>query len=293
MILRRTIRVFAYTLLQLFSLVSAQDDGSPFDCHITSGNLKYDLTALAGEHTVSRTRMSPPTEMIDSVAFNLCADLQQKDGVGAQDQCPSGTRACLTKTNRKEGEADRIFAVIPLAKSSTTDMAYTSLTSPQGLCVTFRGPSYPDPTSNDLIPQTFNLKLLCNPEDSGPSFVSYNRSDMSVEWSAPAGCLLGSSPDAPSEDLPGGDDGSGDDKKQKSVGSGVGYFFLLLFLSFAAYFTLGAYYNYSTYGATGMDLIPHRDFWREVPYMLRDVVSHLCSSVRSRQSASRGGYIAV
>ena len=36
----------------------------------------------------------------------------------------------------------------------------------------------------------------------------------------------------------------------------------------------------------------HRDFWREVPYMLRDVVSHLCSTVRPRQS-SRGGYIAV
>lgn len=29
-----------------------------------------------------------------------------------------------------------------------------------------------------------------------------------------------------------------------------------LFLSFAAYFGLGAYYNYSTYGARGYDLIP-------------------------------------
>jgi hypothetical protein len=29
-----------------------------------------------------------------------------------------------------------------------------------------------------------------------------------------------------------------------------------LLLAFAAYFGLGAYYNYSTYGATGLDLIP-------------------------------------
>jgi autophagy-related protein 27 len=85
-----------------------------------------------------------------------------------------------------------------------------------------------------------------------------------------------------------------------------------LVLGFIGYFLLGAYYNYTTYGASGSDLIPyvpslahvvmsmlivylcrHRDFWREVPYMLRDVVSHLCSSFRPRHSSSRGGYIAV
>src|SRR5438477_10087003 len=30
-----------------------------------------------------------------------------------------------------------------------------------------------------------------------------------------------------------------------------------LLLAFASYFGLGAYYNYSTYGATGVDLIPY------------------------------------
>jgi hypothetical protein len=29
-----------------------------------------------------------------------------------------------------------------------------------------------------------------------------------------------------------------------------------LFIVFAGYFALGAYYNYTTYGATGADLIP-------------------------------------
>lgn len=30
-----------------------------------------------------------------------------------------------------------------------------------------------------------------------------------------------------------------------------------LFLAFVAYFVIGAYYNYSTYGASGADLIPY------------------------------------
>lgn len=83
-----------------------------------------------------------------------------------------------------------------------------------------------------------------------------------------------------------------------------------ILLAFFAYFGLGAYYNYSTYGARGIDLIPwvhpllfiiqllikplarHRDFWQEVPYMLKDVISHFCTSVHPRRS-SRGGYVAV
>lgn len=36
----------------------------------------------------------------------------------------------------------------------------------------------------------------------------------------------------------------------------------------------------------------HRDFWREVPYMLRDVLDHLCASFRPKHSG-RGGYISV
>ncbi|KAH9916931.1 autophagy-related protein 27, partial [Amylocystis lapponica] len=270
---------------------AAQDDGSPFECYITYDNRKYDLTSLAGEHTLKRTRETPPTTMVDTVVFNLCADLQQQDGVNEADQCPSGTRACLTKTNSKGSEADRIVAVIPLAKSSVDDMEYSALSSPKGISVTFNGPTYPSTTSPDLIPQSFNVKLLCAAEASDPQFSSYDGKQLSVEWSAPAGCQSSGEPGPDNGEKPADDieDGGG----SESVGSGVGYFFLLLCIVVVGYFALGAYYNYSTYGASGLDLIPHRDFWREVPYMLRDVVSHLCSAVRPRQSASRGGYIAV
>lgn len=43
------------------------------------------------------------------------------------------------------------------------------------------------------------------------------------------------------------------------------------FLSLLAYFVGGSYYNYSQYGSTGMDAIPHRDVWRDLPYVLADL----------------------
>ncbi|KAI9061762.1 hypothetical protein FKP32DRAFT_1575350 [Trametes sanguinea] len=290
--LRHSISRLAILTL-LTALASTQDTPKPFDCHITIDELQYDLGSLAGEHSVSRELSVPPSTIEDKVTFNLCADLERKSDVPTEDQCPEGTRACLVRTNRKEGHSDRVFSVIPLANSSADAVTSSRLSSPKGLELTFAGSSYPSVVNADPIPQYFHLKLLCSTEISNINFTSYDGKDLHLEWSAPAGCgFSGPSDDEekPDKDQD-GDSGTGGDKEE-SVGSGLGYFFLILFLAFIAYFALGAYYNYTTYGASGADLIPHRDFWREVPYMLRDVVSHLCSAIRPRQ-ATRGGYIAV
>lgn len=49
------------------------------------------------------------------------------------------------------------------------------------------------------------------------------------------------------------------------------------FLGFGLYFGLGALYNSRTYNARGWDLLPHSDFWRDLPYLIK--VSHgiLCA----------------
>lgn len=83
---------FAHLLLSLG--VTAQDGTNPFDCHVRTNGLTYDLTHLQGEHTVSRTRETPPSSWVDSVRFDLCADLKLQDGVAAGDQvrCLPSTR---------------------------------------------------------------------------------------------------------------------------------------------------------------------------------------------------------
>jgi len=264
-------------------LVSAFD--SSFDCRLTVGSLTYDLTTLPSEFTASQTRDTPPSTMVDTVRANLCDDLKVQDDIEVGDQCPSGTRVCLVKTNIKQGVEERVIAAIPIAQTPTLNPEYSSLSSSKGLSLMFHGPSYPPSASR---PQSFNLTLRCATDTSDPTITSYNGSNLLMEWSAPAGCGFRSdSGDHQDEDK----EESG--KNGESLGSGMGWFFLVLLFAFAAYLGLGAYYNYSTYGATGVDLIPHRDFWNEVPYMLRDVVSHLCSTVRPRHTVNRGGYISV
>ena len=109
---------------------------------------------------------------------------------------------------------------------------------------------------------------MCETEETEPQFQSYDGARAVVEWSAPSGCNFRS-------DTPSGGDSKSPEKEAEAVGSGIGWFFLLfvfpvvfeddefltwttlrLLIAFAGYFALGAYYNYTTYGATGVDLIP-------------------------------------
>ncbi|KAI5120310.1 hypothetical protein M0805_005814 [Coniferiporia weirii] len=264
--------------LGLYTSAQAQD---PFDCSVTFDSThSFDLTKLKGEQIVTRIRETPPSRMLDEVRFDLCGDLARQDGVAEGDQCPSGTRACLTMTNHKGDNSARVIAAIPLAVSSALNPETALLSSPKGLNVVFHGSEYP---TTDPIPQSLNVSLLCDTEQGDPSFISYYGAQLVVEWHTPAGCGF-------LKDDPPSDGGNSEEGEEKKVGSGIGWFFLLLFLAFVAYFAIGAYYNYSTYGAVGADLIPHRDFWREVPYVLRDVVSHLCTALRP---SPRNGYIAV
>jgi len=246
--------------------------------------LEYDLSSLAGDQTVNSERSKPPSTMVDTVRFNLCGNIDKLDKVSQQDQCGDDTRACLTTAYKKGDDKGDIISVVQLANSKNLDPKYVAKSAPQGLEITLHGDTYVDKA------QSFRLTLLCKPDSSSdrPTIRWYDGSTMAVDWNTTAGCGHTHS-DTPSK----GDGKKDSPKSPEEVGSGIGYFFLVIFLALAAYFGFGAYYNYSTYGARGWDLVPHRDFWREVPYMLQDVLSHLCSSVRPRATSSRGGYVSV
>ena len=87
------------------ALASAQDASKPFDCHITIGDVKYDLTSLEGEHTVSRELSVPPTTIEDKVTFNLCKDLERKSDVPTEDQVHTILTSSQSRTEAVDGGA--------------------------------------------------------------------------------------------------------------------------------------------------------------------------------------------
>ncbi|KAF7288662.1 hypothetical protein HMN09_01372200 [Mycena chlorophos] len=291
MILRqKTLRLFS--LLLLSSFVHAFEDSTTLDCSgpLLIDGLKYDLSQLSGEYSATRERPTPPTREIDEARISLCSDLKRLDEVPDADQCAFGARVCLTRTNYKDGK-ETILSVVPAAQTEVLAPKFTTLKSPKGVSILLHGGLYPHPMNSTELGQTVTVNLLCATTTAQPGFVDYDGANLNIEWSTPAGCgFYGDEQPPPQED----DETEPPEIVQPSSGglSSVGWFLLLLVLAFATYMGLGAYSNYTQYGASGLDLLPHRDFWMEVPWMLRDVVSHLCSSVRPRRS-HRGGYSAV
>lgn len=142
-------------------------------------------------------------------------------------------------------------------------------------------------TTDGRTRQRMDITFKCADKASDPSLESYTDGILKLVWSTPAACAAG---DKPAE----GGSGDGESDGDKKEASGMGFFGLLKFLFWTfvivliAYFVIGIAYNHQTYSARGWDLVPHRDFWRELPSLTADLGQHLVANVR--QSTGRGGY---
>ncbi|KAI4207845.1 MAG: hypothetical protein LQ346_000348 [Caloplaca aetnensis] len=64
-----------------------------------------------------------------------------------------------------------------------------------------------------------------------------------------------------------------------------------IFLGTAAYLIFGSWLNYNRYSARGWDLVPHSETIRDIPYIFKDWMRRVLSTVQG--GGSRGGYSAV
>src|SRR5258706_5485602 len=78
-------------LTSAFSPANAQDA-----CHIKVNGLSFDLSSIAGQHSVSRTRDTPPTSMEDILNFDICDELKLLDGVDQANQVRTALSICST-----------------------------------------------------------------------------------------------------------------------------------------------------------------------------------------------------
>ncbi|GMK57085.1 hypothetical protein CspeluHIS016_0309250 [Cutaneotrichosporon spelunceum] len=231
----------------------------------SAGNL--DLSSLGGAKEAKKETETPPTRNTARVRLDLCGKLSKEDGVQDEDQCPDGTRACLTLINHKAGasDPDRVTTVIPLWKEDTPDSDVHVAGREGDWTLSVKAPDYAG------TPHTFSLVLKCAATDSGPTLESYTGGELKLRWDTPAACA-----------------------NTSGGGGGFGFWGFIKFCFWAAffilvvYFVFGGLYNHQQYGARGWDLVPHRDFWRELPSLSRDFGGHVVGNVRS--STGRGGY---
>ncbi|PWN54168.1 hypothetical protein IE53DRAFT_383248 [Violaceomyces palustris] len=285
---------------------------SPFDCSkvttsSSSSSPIYDLSKIPFPLTTSNTESTPPSETKTSIQINLCKELEIDSKLPETDQCPKGTRVCILISSIKEGK-EMLIQAIPVAgdfPKSSGDHKSMRVEAEQGdkleggetsLKLEFTGDMYAGKQ------QSLELEMVCDQkvseDDATPTARKYDRKDGKLEMRWPTKFACSTNNQGGNGGGSGGEGGKG--KEPEKGGDGApsssssswgffNWFFFILFGGLAVYFGVGMYNNYNRYGASGWDLIPHRDFWRESPYIAKDAASHVWRSVSGGGSGGGGG----
>ncbi|KIY02461.1 uncharacterized protein Z520_02600 [Fonsecaea multimorphosa CBS 102226] len=167
-----------YALLPLLLSLSHLAASVSIDCqHIRVDGKKFDLSKLAGRHSVSVHDTSrPPAEYNTTWTIDLCAPLKKLEGIRDQDQCPHGTRVCgvvrsWNPADDPEKKHVQVENVIPIAgnfESSTgagLDPKVTRLkaqdANSDGLQIELNGGNY------NHMKQKAVVQLTCDKDRTG------------------------------------------------------------------------------------------------------------------------------
>ncbi|CAO0795627.1 unnamed protein product [Mucor circinelloides] len=263
---------------------------------IADKDLQLDLSKLNNVFTISHDEKTPPTVTTTEVQVNLCDSLPVPSE-NAQDFCGKDSLICRRIIHTK-GETKSVDYIQTMAENKdntefkpikpeddATKSGYQYILSLNG------------GTWADKV-QSAQVFLECDEsgskdKPSDPTVVSYNNNVLTLQWKTAFACASKAGEKKP-------DDGKkttpppppSNPENEKKGMSGIGIFFTIVFVLAAVYFVGGAFYNFKMYNARGLDLIPHREFWFDLPYLIRDLFAHVVDSVMSRRRGT-GGYVAV
>ncbi|OAD77696.1 hypothetical protein PHYBLDRAFT_141562 [Phycomyces blakesleeanus NRRL 1555(-)] len=280
------------------SVLAIQDYCNPHFKPIAEAGYELDLSRLNKEFVVTQKASTVPATRTTEIKINIC-DALPAPKENDVDDCPKGSYICRRIIYNKDGK-DIVTEVQTISGDFDKE---------KKLVGNFKAPEDEEDLSNDGIVYTLELgggkvgeraqsaqiTLECDKsisredEPKPPTVLSYTSNKLTLRWKTALACAV--KPDEKKPDN--GNDKKGDETPQPKEGmSGVGIFFTTVLVLLAIYFVGGAFYNFKMYNAQGLDLIPHRDFWFDLPYLIKDIFSHLVDTIMSHRRGS-GGYVAV
>ncbi|GJN91303.1 hypothetical protein Rhopal_004322-T1 [Rhodotorula paludigena] len=260
-----------------------------WDCTLSLGAAHLNLAQVDAVHS---------WETHTRYALSLCSALPDPSSSAPEDDCPHGTRLCMRAFSSRSGLEDRLLSVVPVAGELDGGPAFQPTAKKkdgekanEAWVLELGGGKY------NGVEQKARIEMRCDPDakETSPTVEDYDSKAgvLSLKWTTFAACPTNSDSSPPPEGDNKPDDGGGGNREDgardpvgHSGGLGFfGWFITLLVVAFVAYFAIGSYQNYTTYGATGWDMIPHRDVWRDLPYVVADLFKG--------RGGSRNGYSAL
>ncbi|ANB15399.1 Atg27p [Sugiyamaella lignohabitans] len=299
--------------------LAAEPVNALFHCKPRFDGKSFDLSELSGPRSVSYSHNTPPSLTNTTWYIDPCNELDIKKL--PENTCPKGSQICGVQTlTIPKDDLTVVSQVIPVTgdfDGLESGAQYSKIDGNRGVSVSLSGGSWGD--SKDL---KADIDFYCVDNDSNDKdkleFVSWDDKTLKLKWSSPKACPLsddggdkdknkdGNNDDKDKDgnddkdkggDKDGHDDkdkGGNDDNREDTSGQSWGWFtwlFILIVLGFSAYVVGSAWINYNRYGLSGVELLPHSDAVRDIPYLVRDFAKKIANTFAG--GTSRGGYSAV
>ena len=228
-----------------------------------------------GPLNVTLEEDTPPSTTITTITLDLCKPLELIPSIDPLDQCSENTNVCKIVKNRR-GTSERVEQIITAGKSVSGDLqakSWVEHSRPNNkLGINIQGTTW----ANLFQSTALNIECSSKNVQSGKlDYVGQDKGTLSLTLSIPGECT---------------------NYVSKRFREKHGFFsslFWVIITVVGLYLGIGVWYNYTHYGSNGWDLLPHRDFWREVPYMAQDAFRHIRRTINeplSGQGTGRAGY---
>lgn len=261
-----------------------------YQCKSDVDGKSFDFTKLDKRRIVTTKRKTPPSSEILSWSINPCGTQYSDVDDVFKKNCNPVAQICGVKTVELESGNTYITQVISAAGDFGEKPAQISETLiDHGLRVKWKGAKWGD---QDVGAE---IDFLCSSEDD-LNVISWDESTLKLQWKTVHACVS-EEPEEPEDKIPEdpeSPDESNPDEPHKapSDSSSWGWFtwlFILLVIGFSCYVVGSAWINYNRYGLSGVELLPHSDLVRDLPYLVRDFFKKI---INTFAGSNRGGYSA-
>lgn len=262
-----------------------------FNCKATVQGVEYDLTSLKGIHAVSHFTETPPSKTNTTWVINPCGKLDPKQ-FPEEERCPDGTQVCGIQRVAVKDESV-VTELIPVSGDLDGSVAGTRVSRLEGEAGGLKVEML-DGRWGDADNLSASVEFICAKEESDLKFIDWDGTVLKLELRSPHACPRNedSPPDKKPEDgdkEP--DNGEPDNTDSSSHWGFFTWLFIIGVLGFGLYVVFTAWVNYNRYGLSGVDMLPHSDTVRDLPYLVRDFVRKVMGTFAG--GPSRGGYSAV
>ncbi|KAL9100830.1 MAG: hypothetical protein Q9163_003841 [Psora crenata] len=293
------------------------------DCSDIRLDRKYfNLEPLDDPHSLYRVSEEDGTLTNTTFTINVCRPLKKTKGVPKEEDCPNNSRVCaiqrVADDSTDETPKPRIIPIagdFSLSTGGDLNPQWTRLKSSassadrekEGLRLELNGGKYDGQKQKAIVEflcladgyqedaRRQQLSQAYDEEDKKHSSTGEEADDghggklkfhswedeekvkvLRLDWHTKYACENAKDPEY--------------DSKSGHWGFFT-WFIIIVFMSVAAYLVFGSWLNYNRYSARGWDLVPHSETIRDIPYLFRDWMRRVVSTVQG--GGARGGYSAV